>query len=66
MRFGSAETFNVRHGLAADAASAKMRAALETGPKVLIPARAERARLWQIEELRNAHSFKPRGPMLGM
>jgi hypothetical protein len=60
----------MRHGLAADAASQKMRAALEKGGEALIAAQAERERLRQIEALRKAqelkHTLRPRGPTLGM
>ena len=61
----------MRHGLAADAASVKMRAALEKGQEVLTAAaQAERERLRQAEELRKAqelkHTLRPRGPTLGM
>ncbi len=70
LRFEAAETYNIRHGLAADAASQKMRAVLEKGREALIAAQAERARLRQAEELRKAlelkHTFKPRGATLGM
>ena len=71
LRFETAETYNVRHGLAVDAASAKMRAALEKGHAALIAAQAERARLRQVEELRKAqelkHTLRPgRGPSMGM
>jgi len=71
LRFEAAETYNMRHGLAADAASQKMRAALEKGREALIAAQAERARLPQIEELKKAqelkHTLRPgRGPRLGM
>jgi hypothetical protein len=70
LRFETAETHNIRHGLAADAASQKMRAALDKGREALIAAQAERARLRQIEELRKAqelkHTLRPRGPSLGM
>ena len=70
LRFETAETYNVRHGLAADAASQKMRAALDKGREALIAAQAERTRLRQIEELRKAqemkHTLRPRGPTLGM
>jgi CHASE3 domain sensor protein len=66
----AAETYSTRHGLAADAASQKMRAALDKGREVMIAAQAERARLQQTEELRKAqelkHTFRPRGPSLGM
>ncbi len=70
LRFETAETYSVRHGLAADAANQKMRAVLEKGREVLIAAQAERARLRQVEELRKAqelkHTLKPRGPSMGM
>jgi hypothetical protein len=70
LRFEAAETYNMRHGLEANVASAKMRAALEKGREALIAAQAERARLRQIEELRKAqelkHTLRPRGPSLGM
>jgi hypothetical protein len=71
LRFETAETYNVRHGLAADAASQKMRTALEKGREALIAAQAERARLRQIEELKKAQELKytlrpGRGPSLGM
>jgi hypothetical protein len=70
LRFEAAETYNIRHGLAADAASAKLRAVLEKGREALVAAQAERARLCQVEELRKAqelkHTLKPRGPILGM
>jgi Ti-type conjugative transfer relaxase TraA len=71
LRFETAETYNVRHGLAADAASQKMRAVLEKGREALIAAQAERARLRQVEELEKAqelrHTLRPgRGPSLGM
>jgi hypothetical protein len=72
LRFETAETYNMRHGLAADAASQKMRAALEKGREALVAAQAERVRLRlrQAEELRKAqevkHTLKPRGPILGM
>jgi Ti-type conjugative transfer relaxase TraA len=70
LRFETAETYNMRHGLAADAASAKMRAALDKGREALIAAQAERVRLRQIEELRKAqelkHTLRPRGPSMGM
>jgi hypothetical protein len=70
LRFETAATYSMRHGLAADAASQKMRAALDKGREALIAAQAERARLWQVEELRKTHELKhtlrPRGPRLGM
>ena len=70
LRFETAETYNVRHGLAADTANQKMRAALDKGREALIAAQAERARLRQIEELRKAqelkHTLRPRGPSMGM
>jgi Ti-type conjugative transfer relaxase TraA len=70
LRFETDETYNVRHGLAADAASAKMRAALDKGREALVAAQAERVRLRQVEELRKAqelkHTLRPRGPTLGM
>ena len=70
LRFETAETYNLRHAMAADAASQKMRAALEKGREALISAQAERARLRQVEELRKAqelkHTLRPRGPRLGM
>jgi Ti-type conjugative transfer relaxase TraA len=71
LRFETAETHNIRHGLAADAASQKMRAALDKGREALIAAQAERARLRQVEELRKTqelkHTLRPgRGPRLGM
>jgi hypothetical protein len=60
----------LRHGLAADAASQKMRAALDKGREALIAAQAERVRVQQIEELKKAqelkHTLMPRGPILGM
>jgi hypothetical protein len=70
LRFEAAETYNLRHGLAADAASQKLRATLEKGREVLtVAAQAERARLWQAEELRKAqelkHTLRPRGPSMG-
>jgi Ti-type conjugative transfer relaxase TraA len=70
LRFETAETYNMRHGLAADVASQKLRAVLEKGREALIAARAERARLRQVEELRKAqelkHTLRPRGPSMGM
>jgi Ti-type conjugative transfer relaxase TraA len=77
LRFEAAETYNIRHGLAADAASQKMRAALDKGREVLIAARAgrerqiEAERLRRVEELRKAQELKQtlkpsRGPTMGM
>lgn len=70
LRFETAETYSRRHGLAAAAANQKMRVTLQKGREALIAAQADRARLRQVEELRNAqelkHMLKPRGLILGM
>lgn len=47
----------MRHGLAVDAASAKMRVAQEKGREVVTAAQAERARLRQVDELRKNQEF---------
>lgn len=68
LRFEAAETYNMRHGLVADAASQKMRAALDKGREALIAAQTEQERLRQIEELRKAqelkHTLRPPGPSM--
>jgi hypothetical protein len=68
LRFEAPDTYNIRHGLAADAASQKMRAALEKGRATLNAAQAERE--WQAEEMGKVqglkHTLRPgRGPTLG-
>jgi hypothetical protein len=70
LRFEAAEAYNMRHGLAADAANQKLRAALEKGREAMIAAQAERERLRQVEEMRKAqelkHTLRPgRGPRMG-
>jgi len=67
LRFEAADTHKMRHGLAADDASQKMRAALEKGREALVATQAER--VWQVEEMRKAQElrnmFKPgHGPGL--
>jgi hypothetical protein len=78
LRFETAETYDMRHGQAAETASQKMRTVLEKGREVLKAgqvAQAERerieaAQLRQAEELKRAEDLKyvprPRGPSLGM
>ncbi len=70
LRFEAAENHHVRQGLAANAASEKLRGALEKGREALIAAQAERVRLRLIEEMKKAqelkHTLRPgRGPRLG-
>jgi hypothetical protein len=76
LRFETAETYEMRHGQAAETASQKMRAVLEKGREVLKAGQAERGRieaetLRQAEELRKAQEPSPmlrlgRGPRMGM
>jgi Ti-type conjugative transfer relaxase TraA len=67
LRFKAVDTKKMRQGLADDAASQKIRAALEKGRETLIAAKAERLR--RAEELRKdqelRHTLRPRGPSLG-
>jgi hypothetical protein len=67
LRFEAAPTRRANSGLAADAASQKLRASLEKGREALVAAQAERARqaeeMKKAQELRNA--LRPRGPRLG-
>jgi hypothetical protein len=54
----AAETYNLRHSLAADGASTKMHGALDKGREAMLAAQAERARLRQIEELKKPQELK--------
>jgi hypothetical protein len=67
LRFKAVDTKKMRQVLADDAASQKIRAALEKGRETLIAAQAERLR--RAEELRKdqelRHTLRPRGPSLG-
>ncbi len=77
LRFEAAETYHMRHGQTADAASQKMRAVLEKGREVLTAAQAGRTRI-EAERLRQAEELKKkaqepkptlrprRGPSMGM
>lgn len=56
LRFEAAHTHHPQPGLAADAASQKLRTALEKGRQTLIAAQAERAR--QAEEMRKAQELR--------
>jgi Ti-type conjugative transfer relaxase TraA len=66
LRFGVTEANPARHGLTADAASQRLRTALEKGREVLIAGQVERVRQRQIEEQRKAQEPRhTRGQGLG-